>query len=92
MRVLDLSQILSHSSMVEKSQESQQRMGEEAQKMFFLNLQKEIIRKDKQIPRAPEGKEIKLEEKEEKKRKRKKEEKKKEKQTKTQDGRIDVKV
>jgi len=91
MRVLDLSQILSHSSMVEKSQESQQRMGEEAQKMFFLNLQKEIIRKDKQIPQTPEGKEIKLEEKEEREKGKKKQEKKK-KQTKTQDGRIDLKV
>ncbi len=88
MRVMDIAQILSHSSLIEKSQQAHQRMNEEAQKMFFLNIQNEIIRKDQKIPETPEKKRAKLEEKGEEEKKQQK----KHQQAQKRKGGIDIKV
>jgi len=90
MKLIELNQIISNTPLVEKTQQSHQKMDEEAKKMFFLNLHKELMRKDKQISKPPETKETRLEEKKEKtKEERKKREKKGKSKT---EGGLDIKV
>ncbi len=89
MRIMDIAQILSHTSLIEKSQQAHQRMNEEAQKMFFLNLHNEIIRKDQKVPETPEKEKTRLEEKQ---REEKREGQKKKRAKKDFKGGIDIKV
>jgi len=89
MKLRELSQILSHTPLIEKTQQGHQKMDEEAKKLFLMDLHKQLMRKDKQVTKPPETKGAKLEERREGKKEEKREKKKKEDKTK---GNIDIRV